>query len=391
MLGFLSRAEALRGRLLREKGVGAEALARLVREKQGEFAGLLSGDAAVYAVAKGLGVEEDSCEPAPEFTQISGLSDGMRASVRGTVGRVHALKEFSRNGRTGRVVRISIEDSGAAAQLVLWDREAERAHAGGLAKGDVVEVLEATARQGISGMELELGMAGSLKRVSQMGRAAGRISGLSEGRGFDGDVRVLERFGARGFSRGGKDSVFASFTVGDETGLARLVLWEPAALLAEKIGADSVVRVEDGVGRLGRNGAMELHVGREGRVTVLGSAPGFAGKREILGCKARLFGEVGEGGQALVKARLKEIVSVAEGGRRARAVFSDGSGEFRAELAGDAFLSLFMVRGVAPDISSRTLFSLKGARLPGNEFLVFGRLEGGVFAAEEVEPVPAGC
>jgi ssDNA-binding replication factor A large subunit len=412
MLEFLGEAARLKERLVSEKGLSEEAIASLVKAKRDEFAGLLSEAAALYAVAKENGVEPETVPPEVSYAKLSELKDGMRGvNVRVAVERVFALKEFERNGRKGSVVNALVSDGSGSAMLVLWDREAQKAHAGGLEKGDRLRIHGAAVKAGLSGPEISLGLAGSLKREDGERVAPSRLSELREGREFDVLARVLDFGGRSEFERNGRKGSVAWFTVGDASGTARLVYWDAPEGVAGRVQPNSVVKVENGLAKQGLGGRMELHVGRGGRLIVGPREAEVAGRAEILGAKLADAAALAEGERSEVKAALSEIVAVEDSkacracgaeergvkcsacgsgelrrARRAEAVFESGGARLKAEFRGAQVLRLLRVKSLADDISSPTVVKLKASELAGKEYYLVGMLRGGVFLVESATP-----
>jgi len=416
MLEFLGETAKLKDRLEKEKGIGGERLTAMVRDKQEEYAGLLSEAAAVFAIAREQGLAVDTSAPPASFTRMADVRDGIRATVRGRVERVHSLKTFERSGRKGCVLNILLNDGTAGVKLALWDHDAERAHAGGphgIERGDTLEVHNAAAKNGFSGLELSLGLTGTMKKVADAGEGApshlAKIRELAEGTEADVVARVLELGERREFERNGKKSSMASCTIGDETGTARLVLWEPASDSFSKLEVNSVVKVEGGVPKSSPAG-MELHVNWSARLIVGPRNGDVADRQKIVNAPLKRIGELAEGGTAEVKAKLLEIGVVTDKGfcgncgaecngprceacghsdvkkrRFAQAVFvGDDGRELKAEMHGACVLKLLMVRKLADDIESLTVLRLKRAELPGRAYYLLGKLHAGVFRAENV-------
>ena len=376
----------LKQRISKEKGISGKKLDGLVGAKQEEFAGLLSEEAAVFAIAKGLGMEVDATPPPPIFTRISDLADGMKGvSVRGRILRAYALKEFQRDGRKGSLVSLVLDDGSASVRIVLWDLDAVKVEEGGLEKGDEAEVLNAFVKSGLGGLEMQLGMTGSLKRVvKEEKHPVSKVSALEEGKEYDVVARVLEVGKKSGFERNGKQSAVGWCLVGDETGTVRLVLWDTLADLVGKLKVNDILKVEGGLARSGMGGELEFHVSWGGRVLVNPRGAEVAGA-ERPGAPLRKIADLVEGERAEVRAALSEIVSVKDSPSRfAEAIFTDDDGKLVAEFQGKAALGLLGLKSLADDIALSTVLGLKGKELACRESYLLGKLEKGVFRAESL-------
>lgn len=406
MLEFLKNAEALKERLHRERGISREELAGMVRKKQGEFAGLLNESAAVYAIAKEHGLEVETEAPL-QFGKVAAIGEASRGvNLLCRVRRIYALKTFERNGKQGSVLNLVVEDDSGAIKLVLWNVDAERVERGAVEKGDVVEIRNAFSKKALSGIELHLGLAGSIRRserkLERVAEAKGavKIGQLAEGmQEADAVARVLELGTRTEFEREGKKSQVASVVIGDESSTIRLVLWDSHANAFERLKVNDIVKVEGGYVRKGRDGASELHLGWMGRLLINPRNANVAERKEILNVPLLNIGELKVGEAAEIKAALKEILEAHDlktcgdcGGevgeklclsckssnvkRRSllRARLSDASGEIEAIAFGRNAMKFVGIRKIADDIEFATVAQLKKEELLGKEFYLMGRL-----------------
>ena len=397
MLEFLSETEKLKERLARERGIGPKELERLVREKQEDYAGLLSEAAAVFVIAVENGLTIDTSPPLPVFTRLADLGAPMRANVRAMIERIYALKTFEKNGRTGCVTNIILRDDSGTARLVLWDKEAEKVEQGGLERGDEIEVLNATVKNGLEGPEIHLGAAGSIKRVMAGKPTYSKISALKEGKEQDVIGRILEVGKRREFERNGKKSSVAWCIIGDETGTVRLILWEPYSALVERIKINDVVKIESGIVRKGFGEELELHVGGSSRLLLNPKNLDESRELGIVRLPLKKASELAEGEEAEVRVVLSKILSASDSrttqdiSRFVEALFNDDTGEIKACFKGKNVLGLLGLKTLADDISTSTVLKLKEAQLVGKEYFLIGRLAGGVFNVERVVGQSAGA
>lgn len=406
MLEFLRDIDVLRERILREKKLTPSELSLLVKKKQDEFAGLLNEAAAIYAIAREMGIAPEERPFEVAYEKIAHLSEGSQdVNLLCRVRHIYALKTFERNGRKGSVVNMVVEDDTGAIKLVLWNREAELVEKGALEKGDVVEIRNAYVKKSLTGIELHLGMTGSVRRsekrlehvVEHRLLKIGQLT--ADMQEVDVVARVLELGTMTEFERKGRKSQVASILVGDESGVVRLVLWDAHANLLEKLRVNDVIKVENGYVRKGLGGALELHLGWMGRVLLNPKNAEIAGRREILKIPLLRISELRTGEPVELKVTLKEIteaksVSVCrqcgeEGAgvpcpkcgssdirmRHAiRARLADETGELEASLFGKSARKLVGIRNLADDIQLSTVVELKKGELLGKEMFLLGRL-----------------
>lgn len=144
MLEFLKDPEGIRKAILKEKKIGEHELSEKVRRRQEEFNGLINEAAALYSIAKELGVELKSKEGELQFTKIGSLKQGMQnVNLHARVMRILAPRKFEKNGKGGKVCSISVADGSGEVILVLWHRDVELVEKGIIEKGDTVDVLGA--------------------------------------------------------------------------------------------------------------------------------------------------------------------------------------------------------------------------------------------------------
>jgi len=137
--------EQLVSRLAKSSGLKSEELERKIEAKRAKLSGLVSKEGAAQIVAAELGINLEN-----ERLKISELVHGMkRANVLGKVVNVSPVREFSRNGRSGKVVSMLIADEGSNARAVLWDtNHIALVESGELKEGSVVEISNASVRNG---------------------------------------------------------------------------------------------------------------------------------------------------------------------------------------------------------------------------------------------------
>jgi len=372
MLEFLSSTDAIRQKLC-EKGINASALASLVKQKQEELCGLLSEEAAVYLIAKENGIKDEPKAPV-RFTPISELKEGMRANLFGTIGQIHALKTFDREGKTGSVLTLVLEDGSGAVRVVLWNYDAQKAVTQEFGRGDSLELLNVNLKSGIAGLEAQLGATGTLRRTVAAERRITNIADLPEGVERDVLVRVLKLGATREFEKNVRKPLMAWSQVGDDTGKARLVLWEPVSSQFSSLSDGIFLKIEAAVLKSGKYG-MELHANSHSKITI---NPKEADGKENAG-PIRRISELAENENCTVEAAL-EISSVCDSPRKVCAKISDETGAIAAEFSGNAALQALGIKHLAEDILLSTVYELKKKEL-SRKMRVVGVLSNGKFDA----------
>jgi len=159
-MGDMDNYEKLVSRIAGSSGLSEDDIGRKVEAKRAKLSGLVSKEGAAQIVAAELGINLDK-----EKLKISELVNGMkRANVIGKIIRVFPVREFSKNGREGKVANMIVADDGGNTRLVLWDtNHIALIENGDLKEGDVVEISNGNVRNG----EIHLSSFSDIKKSSE--------------------------------------------------------------------------------------------------------------------------------------------------------------------------------------------------------------------------------
>ncbi len=132
-------------RISNSSGLSADEIDRKVEAKRAKLSGLVSKEGAAQIVAAELGINFDQ-----ERLKINQLVHGMRrANVIGKIVDISPVREFSKNGRSGKVVNLLVADESSNVKTVLWDtNHIALVEEGKLKKGDVIEISNGGVRNG---------------------------------------------------------------------------------------------------------------------------------------------------------------------------------------------------------------------------------------------------
>ncbi len=325
----VSRQAALLGEFVEKTGASAAEAEALVQKKRGEFAGLLSEEAAIKILCREAGVAVVEEEVPVEFMPLASISAaGERANVFVRVKNVFAPREFEKEKRKGRVCNISVADESAGAMLVLWNRDVDLlVESGKIERNDLLEIIGTSARS-LSPLELnsslltqisvkkesELPEGGLATRAAKIPKNEIAVKKLSEISATDAEVdafaRVLKVFDEKEFTRqDGKKGKVASLLVSDGTKQMRLVLWDKNADIVRRAKVGDAVKVESAYCKQGQNGELELHAGWKGRVVPNPYKHDLAEKEKIWKelYSRCLLSELAEGKEAIASGRVAEI------------------------------------------------------------------------------------
>ena len=137
-------------------GISKEEIERKIEAKQAKLAGLISKEGAAQVVAAELNINFDK-----QMIKISQIVSGMRKiNLVGKVITLFPVREYNKNGKSGRIGSFILADDTSNIRTVLWDEN----HIDLIAKreineGGVVELTNASIRNG----ELHLGSFSDIK------------------------------------------------------------------------------------------------------------------------------------------------------------------------------------------------------------------------------------
>lgn len=224
------------------------------------------GDISVIAKTE-KELPECTLEYRPIHELVEDLAD---VDVVGRVNQFYGIREFQKNGGTGKVATLSLVDDTGEIRLCLWNDKAEVAVS--LRRGDVVAVEDGYTKVGLNGLELHSGWRGrvvvnppvkvtplpDVERISLIHLEPGRSCDISG---------VVARIGEkRGFTRSdGGSGQLAWFILQDDTAEIRVVLWNEKADEIDNLTQGSAVSIDNGFVKEGIEG-LEVHVSQLGQV-----------------------------------------------------------------------------------------------------------------------------
>jgi replication factor A1 len=148
-------------RISKASGLAKEEVERKIEAKKAKLSGLISKEGAAQIIAAELGISFEDSD-----LKISELMPGMkRVNIVGKIINLFPVREYEKNGRSGKVANFIIADETGNTKVVLWDVnhiamiEDER-----LKKGDVVEIKNGSTRE----REVHLSGFSELKKSAQV-------------------------------------------------------------------------------------------------------------------------------------------------------------------------------------------------------------------------------
>lgn len=248
-----------------EGKIDREELESRIGEKVKEFQGLLTRAGAISIIASELGIETKE-KPAEICIKISEIIEGtMNIELVGRIIRKSEVKTFTKKstGGPGRVLRLELGDETGRMPVVLWDEKVEEAIA--LEEGDVVRIHGGFAKKGINGrLELTLQRRGGVERSDERISIDGLAPKRAEIGSLHEDMGEIKVIGAvvnvsdvREYERDGRIFKVCSLFIQDNTGQARVSLWNQNAERSSQISIGDIIEIENCSARNGFNG-MEI-------------------------------------------------------------------------------------------------------------------------------------
>jgi len=126
-------------------GESVEEIERKIEAKQAKLSGLISKEGAAQVIAAELGVDFDK-----QVIKISQILPGMRKiNLTGKIINLFPVKEYNKNGRSGRIASFILADDTSNIRTVLWDENHIDLFVNGkIGQDSVVELSNASIRNG---------------------------------------------------------------------------------------------------------------------------------------------------------------------------------------------------------------------------------------------------
>lgn len=165
-------------RIVRASGLEQEEVQRKIEAKKAKLSGLISKEGAAQIVAAELGISFED-----QDLKINEVMPGMRkVNVVGKIINLFPVREFSKNGREGKVSNFILADDTGSIRVVLWDMKHISMIEGGVVKqGDVVEIKNGSSR------ESEIHLSG----FSEFKKSATEMNDVKTSRPVD-DVNLID-------------------------------------------------------------------------------------------------------------------------------------------------------------------------------------------------------
>jgi len=126
-------------------GISVEEVERKIEAKQAKLSGLISKEGAAQVIAAELGVNLDK-----QVIKIAQIVEGMRKiNLIGKVINLFPIREYNKNGRSGRIGSFILADDTSNIRTVLWDEShIDLIDKGKIVQEGVIEITNASLRNG---------------------------------------------------------------------------------------------------------------------------------------------------------------------------------------------------------------------------------------------------
>jgi len=365
-----------------ESGLEKGELEARIREKRDELGGLVTPEGAAHIVANEIGINLLKGMSQSPVLKIENIIPGMNSvNVVGRVLRVFPPRDFDRkDGSKGRVCSIMLSDDTGSIRTVFWDKDVTLVEEGKVEEGKLLRMRGGYSKENCNGEpEIHVGVRARVtpdpKDVTEddfptLEYTNKKISKLKEGdTSVDVVCRVVRIYEPREFERDDKTKgKVVNLIIGDETGTAKLVLWDEDVELVEKamINEGDTIKVKNGYVKVrwtdgNRFNESEVNVGKYGKIilnpeeeiTEVPLATPEIGRRYI---KDLNDGEIAEIRGALVEIydNVKIFDRADKKGIVVNAVIDDGTANMRAafyDKMAETLMNIPIQRVIKGDIS----------------------------------------
>jgi len=141
----LQNYQQLIEKIAKASGLTVSDIERRVEAKCAKLSGLISKEGSAQIVASELGISFEK-----EKMKVSELVSGMkRVNIIGKVIQLNPIREYNKNGKSGKIASMTLADDTGNVRLVLWDtNHISLFEENKINEGDFVEISNGTIRNG---------------------------------------------------------------------------------------------------------------------------------------------------------------------------------------------------------------------------------------------------
>ncbi len=259
MAMMMSQSASLFALLVERSGLTNEEVGKKVEDKKESLGHFVNEDVAVRLVARDLGIKLHDETLEKPLIKIADLIPGINnLTLEVRVERCGKAKEFTKkDGTTGKMVRISVEDETGRINMVLWDDHANLVSS--MFNGARLKVIAAYTREGLDGkVEIHLGNRGSIQIFDVKNDPQSTLRGRIE-RVYD-PIYFSRRDGSEG-----RLVAFLLKNGGEEN---RVLVWGPSDEMLMSLVEGAYTEVLNGVVKKDLRGETEVHINNEADVRI---------------------------------------------------------------------------------------------------------------------------
>ncbi len=197
--------------------------------------------------------------------KIADLKPGTECTVIGKIIDIRESRTFTRkNGSAGRVINLTVADETGTCGLVLWDRDVELVDNHTITKGTTVKVINSYVKEGLSGVEVNLGRWGMLE-VDPDNVPAISLQPSVQPPSIKGTL--VERQDTRTFFKDDGDIGFVT-TIAVDTGneITKLTVWDTQVKHIRQCQIGDTIEIQ-GIDVRQKNNVTEFHLNGKGSIT----------------------------------------------------------------------------------------------------------------------------
>jgi replication factor A1 len=255
---------------------------KLIDDKRKELGPeVVNEESAAMIVARELGIDLQQVSPKARLRIEDITEENRSVTLTAKVVNVGTIRTFSRpGGGEGKVASIIVADETGQIRVALWDEITSVITEGDITVGSVIQIRGSYVKKGLrSALELNLGRMGGIRVLEEDEAKELEIKTAESGtvhvadlhdRMFDVALTVrLDRLqNLSEFKRktdGAEGKVMNAVGV-DDTGSVRVVFWNEHAEQMQGAKEGEVIRLSGAYTKTGRNGEIEVHLGRSGKI-----------------------------------------------------------------------------------------------------------------------------
>ncbi len=385
-------------KIIEKSDLKEEDIKNRIEEKQKELGGLITPEGAAHIVANELGINLfEGISKIPEL-KIENVIPGMSSvDIVGRVIQIFEPREFEKkDGTKGKVCNLILADETAKIRVVFWGKDVDLIEEGKIQEEGIIKIMDGYTKENINA-EAEIHI-GNRARViidpkdiemdiplpEEMQK---KIAELEDGMSsVDVVGKVLRVYEPREFDReDGTTGKVANIHIGDETGKARIVLWDDDVGLVEneQIKEGDTIKIKKGYVRI-KYDEPDINVGKYGKVILnpsnveIGEIPSFT---EV---SSKKIDDLDDGDRVEVRGALVEIYESPpvfekedRQGLVVSGVLDDGTGNIRVVFfnkMAETLLNTTLKKVVESDDPLEVLIERK-KELIGKELVAIGNVK----------------